>query len=240
MVNKISSAEAASPVSPMAEPKPTGGSADPRRAIALSLLVNAVVPIATFYGLRAAGVDQWLALMLGLIAPAVMAVHSVLTKRRVDVLAGLVVTALILSVGLSLLTGSPRTLLARDGLVTAAIGGWMIFTLVRTPYFLSALRLFTGGTLREQINAAWGDTPAFRRVVQACTVIWGSALLLDATSTVIFAYTLPIDLVPLIGAIKLVALIILAEATSQVIFRRRGAPLLRLEPADTDPEQQQS
>ena len=55
MVNKISSAEAASPVSPMAEPKPTGGSADPRRAIALSLLVNAVVPIATFYGLRAAG-----------------------------------------------------------------------------------------------------------------------------------------------------------------------------------------
>ena len=101
--------------------------------------------------------------MLGLIAPAVMAVHSVLTKRRVDVLAGLVVTALILSVGLSLLTGSPRTLLARDGLVTAAIGGWMIFTLVRTPYFLSALRLFTGGTLREQINAAWGDTPAFRQ-----------------------------------------------------------------------------
>ncbi|WP_152361844.1 VC0807 family protein [Microlunatus speluncae] len=232
MVNNVPSDEAVSPASPATEPGSTGGARNPQREIALSLVVNAVLPIATFYGLRAAGVDQWLALMLGLIAPAAMAVHSVLTKRRVDVLAGLVMAALVLSVGLSLLTGSPRTLLARDGVVTAAIGGWMIFTLTRTPYYLSALRLFTGGTLRDKINSAWSDRPDFRRVVYRCTVIWGSALLLDAASTVIFAYTLPIDLVPLIGAVKLVVLIILAEVSSQVWFRLKGVPLLSLDQAD--------
>jgi hypothetical protein len=219
-----------------AQPSPTGGTVSAQREIALSLIVNAVVPIAVFYGLRAAGVDQWLALILGLIAPAAMTVHSVVTKRRIDILAGMVMAALVLSVALSLLTGSPRTLLARDGLITAVVGGWMLFTLARTPYYLSALRIFTGGTLREQINAAWSNTPAFRRVVHAGTVIWGSALLLDAASTVIFAYTLPIDVVPLVGALKLVALIILAEVSSQVWFRLKGVPLLRLEAADDDPD----
>ncbi|WP_158887900.1 VC0807 family protein [Amycolatopsis anabasis] len=201
------------------------------------MLINAVAPIAVFYGLRAAGVDQWTALMLGLVAPAVKAVHSVITKRRIDMLAGLIVTVLLLSVALSFLTGSPRTLLARDGWITAVAGIWILLTLPRTPYYLYALRTFTGGTLREQINAAWRDTPAFRRVVHAGTMIWGSALLLDAASTVVLAYTMPVDSVPLIGALKLVALIILAEVIGQVTFRRKGIPLLPAEPADDNPDQ---
>jgi hypothetical protein len=204
----------------------------PQREIALSLVVNAVVPIAVFYGLRAAGVDQWPALMLGLVAPAAKAIHSVVTKRRIDLLAGLVMTALVLSVALSFLTGSPRTLLARDGWVTAVVGGWILVSLVRTPYYLYALRTFTGGTLREQINAAWQDLPAFRRVVHVCTTIWGCALMADAASTVVLAYTLPIDSVPLIGALKLVALIVLAEVGSQLYFRRVGVRHLQLDKAE--------
>ncbi|WP_077063476.1 VC0807 family protein [Streptomyces sp. MP131-18] len=198
----------------------------------MSMLINAVAPIALFYGLRAAGVDQWTALMLGLVAPAVAVVHSVITKRRIDMLAGLIVTVLLLSVALSFLSGSPRTLLARDGWITAVAGIWILLTIPRIPYYLYALRTFTGATLRERINAAWRDTPAFRRVMHAGTVIWGSALLLDAVSTVILAYTMPVDSVPLIGALKLVTLIILAEVISQVIFRRKGVPLLPAEPAE--------
>jgi len=223
------------PTSPAADPAPTSSEVSPQRAIVISLVVNAVAPIAVFYGLRAAGVDQWSALMLGLVAPAAKAVHSVVTKRRIDTLAGLVMTVLLLSVALSFLTGSPRTLLARDGWITAVAGIWVLLTLLRTPYYLSALRLFTGDSLREQINAAWRDTPAFRRVVRVGTMIWGFALLLDAATTVVLAYTMPIDSVPLIGALKLVAVIILAEVSSQMYFRRKGAPYLQIEPADDNP-----
>jgi hypothetical protein len=223
------------PSSPAADPAPTSSEVSPQRAIVMSLVVNAVAPIAVFYGLRAAGIDQWTALMLGLVAPAAKAVHSVVTKRRIDMLAGLVMTVLLLGVALSFLTGSPRTLLARDGWITAVAGIWILLTLLRTPYYLYALRLFTGGTLREQINAAWRDTPAFRRVVHVGTMIWGFALLLDAASTVVLAYTMPIDSVPLIGALKLVAVIILAEVSSQVYFRRKGGPYLQVEPADDNP-----
>lgn len=200
------------------------------REIVVSLLVNAVAPIAVFYGLRVAGVDQWTALLLGLIAPAVKTTHSVITKRRIDLLAGLVMSALVLSVGLSFLTGSPRTLLARDGWITAVVGGVILFTLLRpVPYYLYALRVFTAGELRDQINAAWRESPAFGSVVRVCTIIWGAALLLDAVSTVVIAYTLPIDSVPLIGAVKLVGLIVLAEVCSQLNFRLNG--VRRLGPA---------
>ncbi|MBP2364901.1 VC0807 family protein [Pseudonocardia parietis] len=220
---------------PAVSPATTAGPPSPQREIVVSLLINAVAPIVVFYGLRTAGVDQWTALLLGLVAPAAKAVHSVITKRRIDMLAGLVVTALLLSVGLSFLSGSPRTLLARDGWITAVVGIWILLTLPRTPYHLYALRTFTGSTLHEQINTAWHDTPAFRRVVQVATTIWGGALLLDAVSTVVLAYTMPIDSVPLIGALKLVALIVLAEVISQVYFRRSGVPHLRDEPVDDRP-----
>lgn len=220
---------------PAVSPAATAVPPNPQREIVVSLLINAVAPIVVFYGLRTAGVDQWTALLLGLVAPAVKAIHSVITKRRIDMLAGLVVTALILSVGLSFLSGSPRTLLARDGWITAVVGIWVLLTLPRTPYYLYALRTFTGGTLRAQINTAWRDTPAFRRVVHVATTIWGGALLLDAVSTVVLAYTMPIDSVPLIGALKLVALIVLAEVISQVHFRRRGVPHLPDEPVDDRP-----
>lgn len=211
----------------------TSAPPSPHREIAMSLLVNAVLPIAVFYGLRSVGVDHWTALLLGPVAPAAKATHSVATKRRIDVLAGLVMTALLLSVALSLLTGSPRTLLARDGAITAVVGIWILLTLPRTPYYLVALRAFTGSTLREQIDAAWRGTPAFRGVVRTCTTIWGCALLLDAASTVVLAYTMPIDSVPLIGAVKLVLLILLAEVAGQVHFRRRGGPhLVAVRPVD--------
>ncbi|WP_232666732.1 VC0807 family protein [Pseudonocardia sp. TRM90224] len=204
---------------------------NPQRVIVMSLLVNAAAPMAIFYGLRAAGVDQWLALMLGLVAPAATTVHSVITKRRIDMIAGLVMTVLLLSVALSFLTGSPRALLARDGVLTAVAGVWILVTLWRTPYYLNALRLFTGGALRDRINDAWRAEPAFRQVVRTCTVIWGSALLLDAGSTVVLAYTLPVDSVPLTGGLKLAALIVLAEVGSRVHFRRKAGPFL-VEPAE--------
>ncbi|WP_280402641.1 VC0807 family protein [Nocardia carnea] len=222
------------PTSPTANPAQNGSGVDPRSAIAFSLLVNAVAPIAVFYGMRAAGIDQLWALLLGLAVPAATATHSVVVKRRIDMLAGLVISVLLLSVGLSFLTGSPRTLLARDGWVTGLAGGWIFLTLLRTPYYLSALRLFTGGPLREQIDIAWRDTPPFRRVVYAGTMIWGSALLLDAATTVVLAYTMPVASVPLAGALKLVALIVLAEVVSRLHFRRKGLPYL-VAPAEDTP-----
>jgi hypothetical protein len=76
-----------------------------------------------YYGIRAAGGSVWLALAAGGVLPALSTVGAVITRRRVDATGLVMLAALAVSAAFSLITGSPRALLARDGLVTAAWAG---------------------------------------------------------------------------------------------------------------------
>ncbi|NUR85896.1 MAG: hypothetical protein HOY71_17595, partial [Nonomuraea sp.] len=55
----------------------------PRRAI----VVNVVVPLAAYYGLRALGAGQWLALAIGALPPLLWTGYTVVVRRRADALA---------------------------------------------------------------------------------------------------------------------------------------------------------
>ena len=92
-------------------------SSHPARALVLDI----AAPIALYYGIRAAGGSVWLALAVGGILPAVSTIAGLATRRRVDVAGAVMLAALAASTAFSLISGSPRALLARDGLVTA---GW--------------------------------------------------------------------------------------------------------------------
>jgi hypothetical protein len=92
-------------------------SGHPMRAMVLDI----AAPIAVYYGIRAAGGSVWLALAAGGIFPAVSTIGGLLTRRRVDITGAVMLAALAVSTAFSLISGSPRALLARDGLVTA---GW--------------------------------------------------------------------------------------------------------------------
>src|ERR1700742_867321 len=89
--------------------------ADPRKAVVVNLLVNVGAPLGIFYGLNALGVDQWLALVLGSIPPTVHAVYTAVKRRKLDGLALFTLSILFGSVVTSLVVGSPRFLLAKDG-----------------------------------------------------------------------------------------------------------------------------
>ena len=86
-----------------------------------ALVLDVAAPIAVFYGIRAAGGSVWLALAAGGIFPAASTIAGLATRRRVDVTGAVMLAALAASTAFSLISGSPRALLARDGLVTA---GW--------------------------------------------------------------------------------------------------------------------
>ena len=188
-------------VTPQEDTKPT----DPRREVIINLAVNVAAPLAVFYGLRAAGVGQWLALTLGVVPPAIRAVHTVATRRRVDVLALFALSVILLSVTVSFLTGSPRFLLAKDGWLTALGGLWLLATLPRTPFYFQAIRSVTAGATRERVETAWRESPAFQHIMRVATAIWGVGLVLDAGVRLVLAYTLPIDQVPLVSGLQYVA-----------------------------------
>lgn len=193
-----------------------------RRELIVNLAINLIAPAALFYGLRALGVNQWLALLAGVVPPAMRAVQTVVTKRRVDTLAVFTLSILVLSVATSFLSGSPRFLLAKDGWMTAAAGLWMLATLLRTPFLYQVLRSFLGQAARERMERNWLGSPTYRHVLRVTTAMWGVVLVLDAGVRVVLAYALPVDRVPLISGLQYVAVYLALEVATRVYARRKS------------------
>jgi hypothetical protein len=176
------------------------------RANVLTVVFEVVVPMALFYGLRAAGVSQWWALMAGVLVAAPYVLWTVVRNRRIDLVALVTLSVLVLSVVLGLLSDDPRTLVIREGW-TAALGGlfgaWMLVSVfVGRPAQLTLGRTIAEVKRGAEGAAAWAarwETDArFRRGLRINTAAWGAVLLANAVLHVVLVYTLPIDLIALV------------------------------------------
>src|SRR5689334_24465909 len=66
------------------KPAPDAGVRRVVRANAITVVFEVIVPMVLFYGLRAAGVSQWWALMAGVLVAAPYVGWTVARNRRVD------------------------------------------------------------------------------------------------------------------------------------------------------------
>ena len=190
-------------VKPEVKPEPDAGLRRVIRANVMTVVFEVVVPMALFYGLRAAGVSQWSALMAGVLVAAPYVVWTIVRDRRVDLVALVTLSVLVLSVVLGLLSDNPRTLAIREGW-TAALGGvfgaWMLVTVfVGRPAQLTLGRTIAEVKRGAEGAAAWAarwETDArFRRGLRINTAAWGGVLLAGAVAHIVLVYTLPIDLI---------------------------------------------
>ncbi|MCC2274809.1 hypothetical protein LKL35_05055 [Streptomyces sp. ET3-23] len=188
-----------------------------------ALLLDVCVPLAGYYGLRAAGAGQWWALALSGTAPLLHTVWTLVRTRRIDSIGLFVLVTMALSAVMPLLTGSPRLLLARESWSTAAFGLWIVGSLLgRRPFLLDVTLKFLRGAAARRWEESWANDPRFRRRLRLVTVLWGGAFLLDAAARVVMAYTLPVDVVPVAGAVLLVVLLIVVRQGSVRVLRHRG------------------
>jgi hypothetical protein len=128
-------------------------------------------------------------------------------------------------------------MLARNGWGTAALGLWVLLTLIgKRPFLLS-----TGAIAFPEDKAAiwernWTQHAAFRTLVRRCTAIWGTLFLLDAALRVGMALTLPIDLVPALDdvliAVTIAAILLIQRFYGRSFLRRHD---LRLHGAEIVP-----
>ncbi|MFF7415729.1 VC0807 family protein [Streptomyces lydicus] len=189
-----------------------------------ALALDVVIPLAVFYGSRAAGTDQWLALVLAGVAPAAGIVLTWVRQRRVDATALFVIAAMALSLLVAMVSGDPRALLARESWITGALGLWILGSLaLARPFLLDvAIKVSPPGAARR-FDELWRHSPVFHRWLQLASVGWGTAFLLDAVARVVMAYALPLDSVPLLGVLVLVVMLVAAQAIVMVHGRRSGA-----------------
>jgi len=176
------------------------------RANVLTIVFEVVVPMALFYGLRAAGVSQWWALMAGVLVGAPYVLYTVVRNRRVDLIGLVALSVMVLSVVLGLLSDDPRTLVIREGW-TAALGGLFGAWMLVSVFVGRPAQLTLGRTIAEVKRGAEGadawagrwDTDArFRRGLRIDTAAWGGVLLAGAVLHIVLVYTLPIDLIALV------------------------------------------
>jgi hypothetical protein len=199
-------------------------------------LIDIVAPIAVFYGARALGASLLVALLVSAAIPAIGVLIGLLQRRRPDMMGILILGALALSAAVALVNGSPRALLARDGLTTGAWACYMYLSLLaaRPATFvvsrplLEGRRVFDPAARRWVRPAAvswddlWARVPQFRRIWRVCTVIWGTAILADSVVRIAMAATLPIGIVPALGGALWPVTFIALQVVTNVYFARSG------------------
>jgi hypothetical protein len=202
---------------PMTEEKATGDAGLRRviRANVLTVVLEMIVPMALFYGLRAAGVNQWWSMMAGIAVAAPYVVFTVVRNRKIDLQALIALSVIVLSVVLGLLSDDPRTLAIREGW-TAALGGlfgvWMLVTVfVGRPAQLTLGRTIAeikrGSEGADAWAARWDTDARFRHGLRVDTAAWGGVLTLSAVLHVVLVYALPIDLISLVTNVQWFAML---------------------------------
>lgn len=194
---------------------------NPRTELITMFVFDIGVPLGLFYGLRLAGVNQWLALLVSGASPLLRIAYRLVTTRRIEGMALLALAIMVCGTAVGLLTGDPRLLLARESYITALLGLGMLATLLgRRPFVLSAmLQLLPEPTARSWRHS-WAHDPPFRRVMRLITAAWGGAFLIDALARVVMAYTLPVDIVPVLSIALLLVMLIIVVQWSKAYGRR--------------------
>ncbi|MGW0891359.1 VC0807 family protein [Saccharopolyspora sp. NPDC002578] len=195
-----------------------------------AMLYEFIGPLIVFYGARALGVDQLVALLLGSALSLAGAVQQIRVERRLSGVTIFVLATMLLTVGMSFVAGSPRVLLVRDAWGTAALGLWLLITLFfRRPFLYEGTRLVSDREQREAWAASWASSAPLRRLLRAGTAICGCAFLVDAALRVLMAIYLPIDVVPLLDDVLLVvtllALVVALRKGGRAYLRGRGLRL---------------
>ena len=185
------------------------------------LAIDVGIPLGLYYLLHSGfGTSVWLALVLSSISPAVRAVASLAARHAPNRLAMLMLAVNLAGIVVSVLSGDPRAMIAKDSLVSSVIAvAILVSVATRRPLMSEGLKPFlTKG--RPDRTAAWDRLTAssarFRRFEALFSIIWGLALLADCAARLAGAYTLPVGTMVWLGTVLIVGTIVLASLVSGV------------------------
>lgn len=197
-----------------------------RGRAALTMLLDTGAPIGLYYLLHSLGMDTFLALLISAVVPGLSTLVHIVRHRRLDGLGAFMAGITVLSAGASLISGSPRFLLAKDGWMTGIAGLWLLVSTRGTRpvvfYFARALLEGRIGPAGESWDYLWDRLPGFRRVWRVASVIWGVATIADAALRFVMAYTMPVNAVPGLNGAQYAVLFVVLQVITNVYYFRAG------------------
>ncbi|MFD2417708.1 VC0807 family protein [Amycolatopsis pigmentata] len=196
-------------------PKNTTSTKNPLVQGLTPLVLDVALPVGTYYLLSLGfGLNDLVSLGFGSAIPAVRTIWGVVAQRRLNPLAALMLVVNVAGLLLSLLSGDPRLMLAKESGVSSVIGVVMLASVAMgRPIMSSVLRPLFGGGDPARL-AVWdrlsATSPAFRRAEHTYTTIWGVVLLLECAVRIVGVYTLPVHTMVWLGTVILVTALALA------------------------------
>lgn len=206
-------------------PRTTAG-----RATLTPVLREVGLPLGAYYlltkGFHVSTLDG---LLISSVIPAVRSVWSVVRERRVNVLAGLILGVNLVGAAVSLTTGDARLMIAKDGVVSSAIGlAILVSALIGRPIMSQVVRQMAGRGDARRL-AAWdrlhAGSASFRRAELGFSLVWGTALLAECAARVVGAYTLPVHTMVWLSTVLLVGALAAAFAAMRPFAARLGREL---------------
>ncbi|MFE6689188.1 VC0807 family protein [Streptomyces sp. NPDC057743] len=201
-----------------------------RRGLLKSLFISLILPLGLYYGLREYGVSPLNALLIGCVPPFLKALYTIIKERKADPVSLFTLSLLIIGGLTSLITGSPRWILAKSGVLTVVLGIALLLTTHKRPaIFQGLISLQTSAESTAKWEALWQDYAEIRHIMRVTNVIWGVGFFLDGIIRMFLAYRLDIDAVPTVTTVMFVVSIVLFQLVSKrygrLYMRRRGLRL---------------
>ena len=182
------------------------------------VLIDAVGPIAAYFGLRALGVADLPALLAGAGVAAADAMVSLAIQRRLRPLPVVVCAIFALTGALAYATHDPRMLLLKPSIVSAGLGAYLLGIAAHGPSLAAALApvIARGSADRAQRwREAWAQAPPLRRCMRLACAVSGALLVAEAASRAVivfrFAVAQSLFLAHAPGAIVIVALVLIVR-----------------------------
>ncbi|MFC6160892.1 VC0807 family protein [Kribbella jiaozuonensis] len=162
----------------------------------VGLLWDIGLPLVVYYAGRILGYDVLPALAAAAGAALVRVAVIAVVQRRLNGLAAFVGGTFAVLLVISLLTGDPRILLAKESVLSGAAGLLLLGSvLLGRPLVYSIARKANAG--KPELLAEWDDRwdtqPTFRKHFTTLTTVFGAVLLADAIIRLILVYTLPVN-----------------------------------------------
>lgn len=203
------------------------------KALAPMVVVDVVLPLATYFLLRETGMGSFWAYLISGVWPLLKLIVGVARTRHVDAFSVLILIFIVLGAVTALVTGDVRTLLVRDSITTGGFGLVCLISLL----FARPLLFYIGRTFATDGSPAgyawWNGLwqyPTFRSSQRVITAMWGIAYVAESILRIVLAYTIDnLDAVILImNIVPFVVLAGLIFATIKIATRtREGADARR-------------
>jgi hypothetical protein len=167
------------------------------RSIAISLIINAALPIIIYNALKTfTNVSDFVALLATGVPSIIDSLFGIVRRRRIDFLAGFTLVTIAVSLIVIAFGSDPKVYLVRESFFTAAFGiAYLVSLLFPKPLAYYFARQFAAGNTQEGIalfEQRW-QNPTFRRILRLIGLYWSIGLLLEAALRFYLVFTLSVQ-----------------------------------------------